>query len=388
MIQSLFDLWVDDHISVDEMDIQTCKEIYNMHLPVLVWGTGIHGRLVSEILERNGISISGYVVGKNFFKPNQFCQGHPIHNVHQINTLFNECCLVLAANEISSEFQQILKFKEIKKIFCFERICTPCEISSSWIKTHLKQLNEVYQILADDLSQKTFISYLHGKSGVFESRTKESKLKNHIKIEPLWKLMEENQYFNNLYNINIHDRNILVDVGAYTGDTAEQFINYAPNAKIYAFEPEFDNYKILLNIAKKYDCIKCYNMGLSDIIGNANINANGSASQIMETTDDKSQKIQITIGDDLLENVPVTFIKMDVEGFECRVLNGLSKTIRKHKPFLAICVYHLFDDLITIPNLIMRLTQPHHYKFFLRNHTPCCAETVFYACPDEQKFSQ
>lgn len=117
MIQSLFDLWVDDHISVDEMDIQTCKEIYNMHLPVLVWGTGIHGRLVSEILERNGISISGYVVGKNFFKPNQFCQGHPIHNVHQINTLFNECCLVLAANEISSEFQQILKFKEIKKFF-------------------------------------------------------------------------------------------------------------------------------------------------------------------------------------------------------------------------------------------------------------------------------
>ena len=66
---------------------------------------------------------------------------------------------------------------------------------------------------------------------------------------------------------------------------------------------------------------------------------------------------------------------------------NLNSFIYESEPFLDDSL-NLFDDLITIPNLIMRLTQPHHYKFFLRNHTPCCAETVFYACPDEQKFSQ
>lgn len=46
--------------------------------------------------------------------------------------------------------------------------------------------------------------------------------------------------------------------------------------------------------------------------------------------------LRVARGDDLLFEMAPTFLKIDVEGMEMRVLRGLSETIAKHKPTIFI----------------------------------------------------
>ena len=73
---------------------------------------------------------------------------------------------------------------------------------------------------------------------------------------------------------------------------------------------------------------------------------------------------QEQLDDDI--NEPVTFIKMDIEGFELDALMGSKHHIIMEKPKLAICVYHKPDDLWQIPEYILQLNPS--YKLYLRQY--------------------
>ena len=51
----------------------------------------------------------------------------------------------------------------------------------------------------------------------------------------------------------------------------------------------------------------------------------------------------------------VGFIKMDIEGAERQALAGAARTIRRSKPRMAICTYHLPDDPIVVPAVVRGL---------------------------------
>jgi hypothetical protein len=80
-----------------------------------------------------------------------------------------------------------------------------------------------------------------------------------------------------------------------------------------------------------------------------------------------------------LTGVIPTFIKMDIEGAEPRALAGACETIRKHAPFLAICVYHELEHLWQIPLAIKAIRED--YQIFLRRHAADHWETVCYGRP-------
>lgn len=48
----------------------------------------------------------------------------------------------------------------------------------------------------------------------------------------------------------------------------------------------------------------------------------------------------------------LSFIKADVEGYERNLLLGARKVIRRFKPKLSICTYHLPDDYMEIPRIV------------------------------------
>ena len=75
----------------------------------------------------------------------------------------------------------------------------------------------------------------------------------------------------------------------------------------------------------------------------------------------------------------VRLIKMDIEGSEYSALRGAIKTIQKHKPVLAICVYHRLIDFYEVPQLIGSLNLG--YKFYLQHSTVHGDETVIFAIP-------
>jgi hypothetical protein len=81
--------------------------------------------------------------------------------------------------------------------------------------------------------------------------------------------------------------------------------------------------------------------------------------------------------DDYVFEFPPTFIKLDIEGSEMNALVGAKNTILKHKPKLAVCVYHKPTDLWEIPLFLKKLVP--EYTIHLRHHSDFLNETVCYA---------
>lgn len=173
---------------------------------------------------------------------------------------------------------------------------------------------------------------------------------------------------------------IIIDLGAYKGDTVLWFAkNVGDKGTVYGFEPMNSNFRILKknieknNIGNVVLCNSALGEEEGEVFmdgrdGGAFLSLNGK-NKVKITTLDKF------ILDKKIDNV--NFIKMDIEGAELSALKGSNDTIKRFKPRLAICVYHKFDDLISIPKYIKSLND--NYRFYLRTNRPDCGEVVLYA---------
>ncbi|MDE5792380.1 MAG: FkbM family methyltransferase, partial [Oscillospiraceae bacterium] len=86
--------------------------------------------------------------------------------------------------------------------------------------------------------------------------------------------------------------------------------------------------------------------------------------------------------DSLVHNESVSFLKMDVEGFEREALWGAFKTIYHYQPKLCVSIYHRNQDIFELP-LLVKMLNP-NYKIYIRHKLYIPAwDTNLYALPDE-----
>jgi len=202
-------------------------------------------------------------------------------------------------------------------------------------------------------------------------------------------IMDFNQYFCLPYFRN-NSNEYFVDVGSYIGDSIEKFIwaNDGIFKQIIAFEPGVKQYnaskKRILRLVEEWalnsETISVINAGVADKEGSAHVDLSQtelpSLNLMVDKTNDETSSIKITTLDKQLENVPVTFIKADIEGMEMAMLRGAKETILKNKPKLAICVYHNINDLIEVIGFLQAIVP--NYKMALRHHSHLHSETVLY----------
>ena len=178
------------------------------------------------------------------------------------------------------------------------------------------------------------------------------------------------------------DNEIFVDVGPYDGTNSVQFSEMLGNKfkKTLFFEPDENNYsQSVCNISKHLEADKYagFKMGLSDENGTIGFyHTGGLASRINENTDNG---IEIARFDDIdsINDQIITFVKLDVEGQELNVLRGMQKSIKKHKPKLAVCIYHKYEDLWVLPKYIKSLVP--EYNLFVRHHSTGLFGKILYA---------
>jgi FkbM family methyltransferase len=174
------------------------------------------------------------------------------------------------------------------------------------------------------------------------------------------------------------DGEVIVDVGAFDGDTVKRFANEVPSyGAIHAIEMSGSNYSKLLENTKAYRNIKCYNIGVSDTCGEAVFTESDSGSRLQEDKLAGGETVKIVTLDSLLSEERVDYIKMDIEGAELAALKGAERTIREQKPKCAISVYHNPEHLFEVPFLLKQLVP--EYKIYFRHHTALLYETVCYA---------
>jgi hypothetical protein len=98
----------------------------------------------------------------------------------------------------------------------------------------------------------------------------------------------------------------------------------------------------------------------------------GSSNQVSENG-------TVSVEVEKLDNIvseKVDFIKMDIESAERKALKGSEETIKKSRPTLAVCVYHVQTDFIAIPEYVLGLHPD--YKVYVRHYTQGASETVMF----------
>lgn len=169
---------------------------------------------------------------------------------------------------------------------------------------------------------------------------------------------------------------ILCDIGAHVGTTIYKFLTATrwKYSAIHAFEPDTVNYEALKNeFFSTLPNFNAKNIALSDVKSVLGFSETGTMGSRLDSSG--NMQIQVSTLDDEIEHA--TFIKMDVEGHEVKILQGAKKLLSVSKPRLAITGYHFSDDLLDIVKLIKEIVP--QYRLRLRHHSFYYYDTIIYA---------
>jgi len=227
---------------------------------------------------------------------------------------------------------------------------------------YLKFKNEwfnLYQLMSDEESREVFIDVLRYRLNP-----------NPIYMHE-YQVRLKDQY---LEDFMMYQNEVFVDAGGFDGDTTEEFCSRYPDyKKVFLFEPSIRNMQAAKVRLAKLQNIEFLEVGLSDSVGRLYFNPDaGSASAVSQAG---SESIDVTTLDNAV-NEPVSFIKMDLEGWEMKALAGCEQHIVKDRPKLAISVYHGASDFRDVPRYILSLNPD--YKIYFRHYTQGWSESVMY----------
>ena len=183
------------------------------------------------------------------------------------------------------------------------------------------------------------------------------------------------QYFDPV--VPLSDMEVFVDCGGFDGDTALEFCARNPEYKrIYVFEPSLPNFQRAAERLRGRKNVFLIPLGVSNAKGTLSFDSSsGSASSVTVTG---GTTIDVVSIDEYVEE-PVTYVKMDLEGWEMNALSGTRRHILEEHPKLAISVYHQSSDLWRIPEFVLGLRGD--YNVYLRHYSEGWSETVMYFIP-------
>lgn len=164
---------------------------------------------------------------------------------------------------------------------------------------------------------------------------------------------------------------VFMDVGAAHGDTVSQFFQTTRGEyrAMHAFEPDATNFFSLKTLCEYVPNVTPYFAGLgehADEIDFYECPANRFGSSFTGTAHaNVKTRMQIMKLDDVVDEA--TMVKVDVEGWESKVLRGGAKVISKCKPSMTISAYHYAQD---IPDIVATVEQIARYQHVgLRHYT-------------------
>ncbi len=349
-------------------DIPLWDRLKKADKPIVLYGMGNGADMIIEVLDSLGIEY------RDVFASDGFVRGHSFHGKK-----------VLTYSEIKEKYGEFItlmtfaihdaptlaRIKEMSKEGEFYAPTVPIAgkglFTFDYLKEHNEDFSKAYNILCDEKSKNDFTDVLNFKiSG---------------KTEYLFRSMYEKE---KLYEDILHltDEEVIVDLGAYDGDTVREFLSVTGGKykKIYAFEPDEKNFRKLTKKTEELDRIERYNLGAWDKKETLFFAKKGGRNS-------RKDESGIPVSFDSVDNIvndPVTFLKMDIEGAEAKALDGAKETIKKYLPKLYVCAYHRNEDMYVLPQKIKEFDS--RYNVYFRHHPYIPAwESNFYAVIDDNK---
>lgn len=356
------------------MDRQELEKILCGKVPDLsgkeiwIWGAGNTAQLYHEGFQRlrqEGFDFKGYI-DKKVSQERSVFNGKPVIAPEGLTKQKDVCVLICTIRE--AVIKDIKSQCEALQLECYL-------LDEVILKLHGRKVLDCYDLLSDQRSKEIYAELAKWRVTGCESKAA---------------LKESGPYFC-LERFAMEDpKEVFVDCGAYIGDSIEEYLKKKKGTfqKIIAFEPDMQNYSRLKEQVEK-ECGKwglqesqfeCYPYGIGER-GSTGVferyeGNDGYGSKVIEASSEEGGNLRIVALDEFL-NEPYSFLKADIEGYEYQMLLGAQNGIRKHKPLLAVCIYHNAVDFYSIPLLIKEILP--EYQIAVRQHLDDLSETVVYA---------
>ncbi len=330
----------------------------NSNYPIYIFGDGEYSKIVRQFLKSNGIEVRANLISKG----NQlFIDGKSVTKLDSPFSLVIGIADQAKAEKLISGLSKELNSCIASYYFCLNPFYN---IDSDMLYLNWDRICILLDLLHDDESKIVIQQYLLSGASL-----------NNVLLNPIFP-----QYFPSFSSLT--DREIVVDGGAYIGDTLDEYLKYHKSFHEYhAFEPSSQNF-IRLNQGRNVENLFLYNngLGLSNqalLFHDGDSTTTTSSFHSSTFNGENLREVQIVRLDDTIPKV--SFIKLDIEGAELDALIGSAKLIATYKPKIAVCIYHKFEHLWQVIDFLMSLRSD--YKFSVRYHsTPkILTELVLYA---------
>lgn len=328
------------------------EKIKESGLPVVIYGMGNGADKVIDEFNRLEIPVKGVTASDDFVR-GQIFRGFKVTKLSELSGEF--IVAVAFATCIPEVMEHIYSLCEKY------RVIVPCvpvfgdEIfNRDFIEKHEDEINKAYELFEDD-SKKNFegcVNFMFGGE-----------------LETLKEITtDKNEVFENI--LHFGENESYLDLGAYRGDTVEEFLNYCGGKyeSITALEPDRRTYKKLCDYLEDVPNSTAFQKA---IYSESKTLLFSSKAGRQSTISAKGEEIEATTVDELCKDKKVTYIKMDVEGAESDAFEGAKATLKTQKPKLNIALYHRSRDIFELPLKIAAINP--EYKFYLRRHPyiPC-----------------
>ena len=344
-------------------DYEVADKLRASELPLFLWGCGNYAEYIYGILSKNKIAIDGVFIDAEPKSGLEF-HGHKVVSFKEVESKYSRINIIRGNGNIEQEVRY-RSMPIVETVYCFfDLMGFGWHINDEKINQYADTINAMYNAFADDTSRESFASYL--KSRYFGSWTY---------IQPH---VCEKMYFPDFIELSGHES--FIDCGAFDGDTLKLFSKKISTWDNYfAFEPSIKPYDALCNYIadNKFVNVHTYKTGVWNKKTTLSFVEENDISRIIQGEYDGGIKIEVDALDNIFGNVPVTYIKMDLEGSELDALEGAKKLICQNKPKLAISLYHKQSHLVDIYKFLSGLNLG--YQFYFRIHTKVGSDAVLYA---------
>lgn len=331
----------------DVWEFLTCSS-----LPIFIYGMGNGAEKILSVMEQKKIAAAGFFASDEFVRGQAFL-GYRVHSLAEIEEAVGEFIILLAfAAGYPSLIAQIESLASRHTLFAPD---VPVVASSDeslfdydYCRAHERELDAVYNLLADEKSREVFSDIINFKiSGKISYLDHCTTPREEIYGE-LLKLGEDEVY---------------LDLGAYDGDTVKEFLQASNGCykEIYALEADKRNYKKLVQNVPQDENIHLLNAAAwnnNTVLSFKNKSGRQSALSNEGTPTPTFSVDSLTAS--------ATLIKLDIEGAEREALIGAAENLMANAPKLIAALYHRNEDIFSLPLLIHQL-QP-QYRFYLRHN--------------------
>lgn len=329
--------------------------------PIIMYGTGNGADKVVDIFEKLGITLSGITASSGFVRERVF-RSFPVKPLEYFEEKYGKFTIVITfGTSIPDVMNNIFSLAERHRVLvpCVPVIGTEI-FDRSFLNSHIDEINFAHSLLADDFSRRVFEGYVNFQFGG--------------RIEILKEIeTSENEIYENILSFN--QKEAFIDIGAYRGDTVENFVKQTNGnyEKIVAAEPDFKTYQKLIKNCESLKNFTGVNAAITDSDGEIGFSALAGR-QSAVGGDNMIKALSLPT---LCKDCIPTFIKIDSEGCELEILKGGEYILKNFKPKMNVAAYHKSEDIFRLPILINTINP--EYKIHLRHHPYIPAwDTLFY----------